>query len=89
MKGGRAAAQMALLLDGPSQFFATPPLLPLGDTLLQWRLLLTAHWNVSPGVAPPFHLSRLAPQCIGWGVLGLSGRQELLYLKHAAAPLTV
>lgn len=33
-------------LDGPGQFFSNPPYLPLGDTLLEWRLLLSTNFKV-------------------------------------------
>jgi len=37
---------VALQLDGPAQFFSNAPHLPLGDTLLEWRLLLSTNWKV-------------------------------------------
>jgi len=61
--------QIAMQLDGPSQFFATPPFLPVGDTLLQWRLLLTAHWKV---LSVPFYAWQ---QAVGLG-------QQQAYLQH-------
>ena len=38
--------QVAMKLDGPGQFFSNPPYLPLGDTLLEWRLLLSTNFKV-------------------------------------------
>lgn len=39
--------QVAIQLDGPGQFFSNPPHLPLGDTLLEWRLLLSTGFKVT------------------------------------------
>lgn len=55
----RYRLQIALQLDGPSQFFSAPPFPPLGGTLLQWHLLLKEHWKVNDDT--PLHLPLPAP----------------------------
>jgi hypothetical protein len=47
-------ARVALTLDQPSAFSINPPHRPLGDTILNWRLLVLNEWQASH---PPPRLS--------------------------------
>lgn len=64
-----SSQQVAIQLDGPGQFFSNPPHLPLGDTLLEWRLLLSTGFKV---VSVPFY---------AWQAAG-SPQERRSYLEH-------